>query len=136
MPWSDRKKVKIKSFGIKKDGAKGKTYVAFSATMDSVSVEPIYIYVENGLPKIEVSDSARAALTKADPSTAKDFRAELVVVQERVLDEMDDLVKAIQERDSYLVKMQDKVDKYVSDLDALQLQLLKDLLVKKYRKIS
>lgn len=131
-----KKDIKLKSFGVKKSEEKGKTYLAFSAMMDNVAVEPIYIYVENGVPKIEVSDNAKIALTKANPDTAKLFRAELVTVQERVLDKMDDLIDAIGARDKYLERLEDEVDGFVAGLTPLQVSLLKQLLVKKYRKIS
>lgn len=132
----DKKVVKIKNFGVKKNEQKGKTYLAFGATMDNVAVEPIYIYSENGVPKIEVSDQAKVALTKVDPGNAKLFRAELVTVQERVLDKMDDLERAVLSRDKYLGKIEDEVDSFVTGLTPLQISLLKNLLVKKYRKIS
>lgn len=128
----DRKKVKLKNHGVKNQ--EGKTYLAFSATMDNVECGPIAIYVEGGTPKIELSDQAKVALTKADPSNAKLFRAELVTVQERVLDKMDDLERAMAARDKYLTSLEDSVDEFVSDLTPLQVSLLKGLLVKKYRK--
>lgn len=130
------KDVKMKSFGIKHDANSGKTYLMFSASFEDVAVEPLYIHIEGGVPKIEISSQAKVALTKVDPSDAKLFRAELVTVQEGVLDEMDDLTKAIQSRDTFLQKLEDGVDDYVSGLNALQISILKNLLVKKYRKIS
>jgi hypothetical protein len=126
------KSVKLKDFGLKKSDD-GKTYTAFAATMGQVEVGPIYIYVENGVPKIEVSDQAKAALTKTDPAEAKLFRAELVTVQERVLDRVDALTKAIESRDKYLTKVEQEVDSFVAGLTPLQVSLLKQLLVKKYR---
>lgn len=128
-----KKDVKLKDFGIKRSDD-GKTYTAFSAVMDNVEVGPVYIYVEGGVPKIEVSDGAKAALTKTDPDSAKLFRAELVTVQERVLDKMDDLTNAIDARDKYLVKVEGEVDGFVSGLTPLQVSMLKNLLVKKYRR--
>lgn len=128
-----KKDVKLKDFGVKKSDD-GKTYTAFSAVMDHVEVGPVYIYVEGGVPKIEVSDQARAALTKCDPDSAKLFRAELVTVQERVLDGMDDLTKAIEARDRYLAKVEQDVDSFVAGLTPLQVSMLKQLLVKKYRR--
>lgn len=128
------KGVKMKSFGIKHDANSGKTYLLFSATFEDVAVEPLYIHVEGGVPKIELSSNAKVALTKVDPGEAKLFRAELVTVQERVLDEMDDLTKAIQTRDNFLQKLEDGVDDYVSSLTPLQVSILKNLLVRKYRK--
>lgn len=131
------KSVKLKSFGVKHDSKSGKTYLAFSAEVgEDTTAEPFYIHVEGGVPKIEVSDAAKVALTKADPDAAKLFRAELVTVQERVLDDMDDLSRAIQSRDKYLTKLETEVDSYVAGLAPLQISLLKQLLVKKYRKIT
>lgn len=130
------KNVKIKSFGTKHDSSSGKTYLAFSASFQDSAVEPIYIYIEGGVPKIEMSDQAKAALTKADPKEGKLFRAELVTVQERVLDEMDDLQRAIQNRDKYLMKIESGVDSYVAGLSGLEISILKNLLVKKYRKTT
>jgi len=130
------KNIKLKSFGVKHDSSTGQTYLAFSSSFDGVTVEPIYIHIDGGVPKIHVSGNAKAALSKVDPDDAKMFRAELVTVQERVLDEMDDLSKAIENRDKYLTKLENEVDSYVSGLAPLQVSLLKQLLVKKYRKIS
>lgn len=130
------KDIKLKSFGLKHDPNSGQTYLAFSADFDGVAVEPIYIHIEGGVPRIEVSTNAKVALTKTDPDDGKLFRAELVTVQERVLDDMDVLSKAIQNRDKYLSKLESEVDGYVASLAPLQISLLKQLLVKKYRKIS
>lgn len=130
------KGVKVNSFGVKQNGQNGKTYLAFSVDFEDLTVEPIYIYIENGVPKIEISSPAKVALTKAEPSDAKAFRAELLTVQERVLDEMDSLSKAIDSRDKYLKKLEAEVDGYVAGLTTLQISLLKNLLVKKYRKSS
>jgi hypothetical protein len=131
------KKVKIKEMGgIKVAGGPGKTYLPFSATVGQVAVEPIALYIEHGVPKIELSDQAKVALTKADPSESKLFRAELIQVQERILDRMDELERAVMNRDRYLEKQEDGVDEMVADLTPLQISLLKQVLVKKYRKIS
>lgn len=133
----DKKKVKIKEMGgIKVASDKGKTYLPFSATIGQVAVEPIALYIEGGVPKIELSDQAKVSLTKADPSDSKLFRAELIQVQERILDRMDELERAVMNRDRYLEKQEDAVDVMVADLSPLQISLLKQVLVKKYRKIS
>ena len=130
------KNVKLKDFGVKHDATNGKTYLAFSASFEDVTAEPLYIHIEGGVPKIELSQNAKVALTKADPDKAKLFRAELVTVQERVLDEMDDLSRAIEARDKYLKKLESEVDGYIASLSTLQVSLLKNLLVKKYRKTA
>jgi hypothetical protein len=131
------KKVKIKEMGgIKSATGGGKTYLPFSATVGQSAVEPIALYIEHGVPKIELSDQAKVALTKCDPAESKLFRADLIQVQERILDRMDELEKAVMNRDRYLEKQEDGVDEMVADLTPLQISLLKQVLVKKYRKIS
>lgn len=131
------KNAALKSYGVKQDASSGQSYLAFGAEFDDgVSVEPIAIAVEGGLPKIHLSPNAKAALTKVDPTAAKMFRAELVTVQEGILDEMDDLSKATQARDNYLQKLEGNVDSYVSNLGPLEVSILKNLLTKKYRKIA
>jgi len=130
------KGIKLKSFGVKHDADSGKTYLAFSASFNDVTAEPIYIHVDGGVPKIHLSQNAKVSLTKTDPGQAKLFRAELVTVQERVLDNMDDLSRAIGARDKYLTKLENEVDSHVASMSPLQISLLKQLLVKKYRKVS
>jgi len=129
------KDASIKDYGIKHDRDSGQTYLAFGVEFDEGSAEPIYIHVEGGVPKIEVSQNAKVGLTKVEPSLAKMFRAELVTVQERVLDNMDELSRAIQSRDKYLEKLETNVDSFVAGLSSLEVSILKQLLVKKYRKI-
>lgn len=131
----DKKQVKLKSMGTKVS-ENGKSYLAFTATMSNVEVGPIAIYIEGTTPRIELSDQAKAALTKVDPKVGKLFRAELVTVQESVLDKIEDLGKAVQARDSYLSKLEGEVDGFVADLTPLQVSILKNLLVKKYRKLG
>lgn len=125
---------KIKAGDVKKNAEKGKTYMSFSAEIGEVEVNPIHIYIDNGTPHIEISDQAKAAMTKADPEELKKFRAELVMTQERVLDKMEGLISAIGKRDSYLDKLEDSVDRVIAGMSPLEISLLKALLVKKYRK--
>jgi hypothetical protein len=133
----DKKAVKLKNFGIKHSSKNDKIYLAFSSVMSNVEVEPIYIYIsDTGTPIIKISDRAKVDLTKVDPDVAKLFRADLITVQERVLDNMDELKDAISSRDAYLTKLQDEIDGFVSDLSSLQISLLKQLLAQKYRRLS
>jgi hypothetical protein len=132
---SVKKGVKIKSQGYKKDEARGKSYMPFSAFVGNVEIGPLYLYIHNGIPKLEISDEAKVGMTKADPEAVKNFRAELLMIQEKTLDHMEDLVKAIDSRDSYLSKIEQEVDKTLAELSPLQLNLLKKLVGEKYRKV-
>jgi hypothetical protein len=129
------KGIKLKSFGVKRSEEKGKTYLAFSAAFSTAAVEPVYVYIENGEPRIELSDQAKAVLTKVDPDEAKLFRAELVTTQEDAAD-AGDLQAAVQARDEYLSKAEARVDSMVTGLSPLEVVLLKNLLAKKYRKVA
>ncbi len=126
-------KAKVTSDGPKKDEQRQKTYVSITVSLSGVDVGPIYVFVENGAAKVEISGEARNALTKLDPKVSKQLRAELVSFQEDVLSEMDDISGAIEARDSYLSKVESGVDELVSGMDALELSMLKSLLTTKYR---
>lgn len=129
------KTAKLQDKGVKKHEDLGQTILTFSAQIGDVNIEPIFIYVEHGVPAIELSQEAEAGLSNADPDDADMFRGKLGTVQEKTLSKVKDLLTVIEARDKYLSKVQDDLDKYVSGLSPLQVSLLKVLLVKKYRKI-
>lgn len=127
---------KVKSAPATKIASLGEVAVAFQAVLDGVTVGPMWITLRDGKPHVEVSPEAKAALGKCDPKRAKAFRAELITVQERRLDDMDDMKSAVAARDKILQRMEDDADKYVSSLDPAQLVILKRLLAMKYRKLT
>lgn len=127
----------VQSGGEVKKGGSGKMFVPFSIgdKEGAVSVGPIFLFIEDGRLKIEVSESARSAMTQLDGARSKILKGELVGMQEDLLDHMDSVIKVVKKRDEYLTKMQDSLDDYVGDLSALEISMLKNLLVNKYRKI-
>lgn len=129
-----RKTAKLKNGGIRKSHDGEDIYLTFGASLGNVMVEPLYIFVKDGIPEVQMSDKAKVALTKAEAKDARIFRAELVMVQEKALDVMDELSKSIEARDKYMDGLSDSVDSFVSKLSALQLSILKRLLVGKYKR--
>lgn len=127
------RKMTAKSSGVKKDQARQKTFLQFSVDVNGSEVGPFYIFVENGKPKIEISAEAKAKMTKIEPENTKLLRAELITAQENALDMMDDVADAVSKRDGYLDKLESKVDGFVAGLNALEISVLKNLLVQKYR---
>lgn len=127
----------VQSAGEVKKGGSGKMFVPFSISdkEGAASVGPIFLFIEDGRVKIEVSESARSGMTQLDGARSKILKGELVGMQEDLLDSMDSVVKIVKKRDDYLTKMQDSLDDYVGDLSALEISMLKNLLVNKYRKI-
>jgi len=127
---------KVKSAPAAEVPSRGEVAVAFQAIMDGVTVGPMWIALRDGVPHIDISPEAKAALGKCDPKRAKEFRAELITAQERRLDDMDDVKRARAARDKLLQKMEDDVDGYVASLEPAQLIVLKRLLAMKYRKLT
>lgn len=124
--------------GVKRDTDENRMYVEISIEdkEGTAAVGPVYISMENGHPEIEATGSAKASLTRLDPERGKILRAELITVQEEKLDNDDQVAKVVDKRDEYLSKMESRIDQTVSDMSALEITMLKRLLVKKYRKIS
>ena len=128
----------VKDGGVKKDPKKERMYAEISASDSegTTDVGPIYIFIENGYPNIEISDAAKNGLTKMDPARSKVLRAELITVQEEVLDKDETAASAVAKRDEYLNKIEKKVDEFVSDMSSLEITMLKRTLSNKFRKIK
>lgn len=117
--------------GVKKDRQRQRAYAQFNVEHDGTTVGPFHVYVEAGLPKIEISDQARSAIGRLDRDVSRELRAELMTVQEDVLDHMDDVTRAIAARDKYLSRLEAQVDAVVSDMGGLEVCLLRNLLTKR-----
>jgi ribosomal protein S10 len=122
-------KVKAKGGTQFKDGV---AHIPFSLALAAAEVGPIYIYVENGVPRIEFSDEAKNALVKVEPEMAKSIRGALASAEDQ-LGKVSDVRNATGERDQYLQRIESQVDKMIAGLSPLQVSMLKKLLVKKYR---
>lgn len=110
----------------------GQVYSPFNIEVDAASVGPIYLYVDKGLPAIEMSDEAKNSLSKVSPESAKAIRAALASAQDS-LEKVSGVADAVAQRDTYLTKLEQKVDKMIAGLSPLQVSMMKQLLVKKYR---
>lgn len=113
----------------------GKTYMPFHVQVEAASVGPIYLYVDRGLPAIEMSDEAKNGLTKVTPGAARAIRAALATAQD-ALEKVSGVAEAVAERDAYLDKLEHNVDRMVATLSPLGISLMKMLLVKKYRSVT
>jgi hypothetical protein len=122
---------RVKPLGTKKHGD-GRTYTAFKLDTEDSSVGPVYIYSQNGVPRIEMSDEAKGAIAKVEPAVAKSIRAALATSQD-ALENIGNLKALTGERDAYLQNMESQLDRQISGMSPVQLSMLKRLLVKKYR---
>ncbi len=128
------KLAKLETKGIKK--VEDKTYMVVSAEFKEGSVGPIYIYVDRGVPKLELSQEADSALSQVDPDNADMFRGKLSSAGEKVLSKLSGISDIVAERDKYLEKIKSSLDDYASKLSPLQISLLKLVLMTKYRKVQ
>lgn len=128
-----KKHAKVKSAGVKKDLERKKVYLQFSLVTEKDEVGPFYLFIEGSSPKIEISDEARQALSRLESDKSKLIRAELITVQEEKLDKLTELSSAIESRDKYLDKLESKLDGFVSSLNGMEVSILKNLLIMKYR---
>jgi hypothetical protein len=115
----------------------GRSYLPFGIDGGGVSISPVYLYIDKGTPRVEMSDSAKANMTKAPPELVKLIKAELSMVQEDAgVDPMNPVTQATAKRDQYLSKVERQVDHMIANMSPTQLTILKNLLVKKYRKLG
>jgi hypothetical protein len=122
---------RVKPLGIKKHDD-GRQYMMFKLETEDASVGPIYIYAEKGVPRIELSDEAKASISKVQPATARAIRAALSATGEE-LENNGSLRAVIQQRDAYLSKMDNDLDKMISNLSPVQFSRVKQLMVQKFR---
>lgn len=113
----------------------GQNYIPFHIGIEAASVGPIYLYVEKGRPAIEMSDEAKNGLVKVTPGAAKAIRAALAMSSDG-LNEVDSVSSVVSQRDQYLGGLESKIDKMIAGMSPLQISMLKQLLVKKYRSLS
>lgn len=122
---------RVKAYEVVHEGAV--PYMPVGIETEQVSLYPIYLYVENGHVKYELSDSAKAELTKLPPQVLKFVKTELTMVQEL---NSAPLQTIMAKRDRYLDRLEGRVDEMLSSMSPLEISILKNLLVKKYRKLG
>lgn len=113
----------------------GESYVPFTISLEAASVGPIYLHVEHGRPTISISKEAKNSMTSISPGAARAIRGAIEMSSD-ALAEMDMISSVIAERDQYFGSLEAKVDKMIANMSGLQLSMLKNLLVKKYRSMT
>lgn len=128
-----KKSALLKQSTFQDDPKNNRVQIAFNVEIDGKSIGPIFIFINNGVPQVELSSSAKDDLTRVDGDKAKLFRAELITVQERVLDKIDYVSKAISARDNILDKLHTKVEEVVAGLSDIEKLMFKRLISTKFK---
>ena len=115
------------------DPDRGKMFMPVGLDVDGSEVGPVHLYVDGGNVCIEVSPEAREAISALDPVTAKDLRGGLMSFQEDHLPKIDRAKKAWSERDSYLDKLHQRLEKSVNGMSGVELHLARQMMNKRRR---
>lgn len=118
--------------GVDQD-AHGDVIMNFDVAIEGSKKLGFAVKIENGHPLILFPDETRMTLNTLSTDESKLLRAEIMHIQETVLDNMHDVVQATEKRDSYLRGMQDKLDKVIGSFGPLEVAMLKNLLKQKYK---
>ncbi len=109
----------------------GRTYITAKIEPKSgTTVGPIFIYVKGETLHVVSDGKVKSAIMKLEPDEAKEVREALRDLPDRF--DAKDLERAVAARDSYLEDMEMDLDGYLSELDAMELSMLKRLVADKY----
>lgn len=124
---------KVHPGDVMRDEERGKMFMPVNLDCDGAEVGPIHLYVDGGHIRIEISPEAREAIAGLDPIMARDLRGGLMSFQEDHLPKIDRAKKAWDERDSYLDKLHQRLEKSIGGLSGVEHHLAKSMLQRRKR---
>lgn len=121
----------VRSESAVRDQANGGVKMSFEVMLPE-SQDPLTfsVKIENSRPLIQISELAREALNTMNTNESKFLRAELMHVQETVLNRMDELIKASKSRDRYLRKVENNMTKVFNTMGPLEAVMMRRLMRK------
>lgn len=128
---------KVKAANLQKDPQTQEMKMMFSVTLkENGKTLPFSLKIENGRPLVVIPDETRNILNTLNNNESKLIRSELIHSQETILDNMDDLVNLADKRNKYLHKVEEDIDKWITQLNPLQISMLRFSLKNKYKGIK
>lgn len=94
------------------------------------------IKLQNSRPVISFPEQTKSLLNTSPTEESKLLRAELIHIQETVLDNMQDVLVVNKNRDEYLKKLQDKVDSMLDGTNPLEIAMIRHLIKMKYKGVK
>lgn len=119
----------VKAGKVGKDRV-GRPYITATIELKSGDVGPVFIYVKGETLHVVSDGKVKSSIMKLDPDEAREVKQALKDLPDRF--DSRDLEKAVALRDKYLEEMELDLDGYLSELDALELSMLKRLVADKY----
>lgn len=108
----------------------GRPYIAATIQTDSGKVGPIYMYVRGDLLHVVSNGDVKSDIMKLDPESAKEIKDALAELPNRF--DGSKIKDAIEQRDAYLATIEGEMDDFLSDLDGLEMTVIKRLMADKY----
>ena len=108
----------------------GRRYVTCMIETDSGDVGPIYLYVKGELLNVVSDGNVKSDIMKLEPSDAEEIKRALRELPGSF--ENEKIKESIEQRDAYLADIESELDDYLSDLDALEMTMIKKLIADKY----
>lgn len=124
---------KVQPGDVARDDDRGKMFMPITLDVDGQEIGPVHLYIDGGHVCIEVSSEAREAIAGLEPNQAKDLRGGLMSFQEDHLPKIDKARNAWNERDSYLDKLHQRLEKTVGGLSPIEFHLAKQMMSKRRR---
>ncbi len=115
------------------DPNRGKMFMPVGLDVDGDEIGPVHLYIDGGNVCIEVSEEAREAIASLDPRMAQDLRGGLMSFQEDHLPKIDRAKKAWSERDSYLDKLHQRLEKSFGGMSDVEHHLMRQMMNKRRR---
>lgn len=94
------------------------------------------VKLEHGKPLVLFPEESRNALNNMLTNESKLLRAELMHIQETILDGIDDVIQAGLKRDTYLEQMQFRLNGLIEGMNLVETMLLKNLVREKLRGVK
>jgi hypothetical protein len=131
------KSFQIKEKGIQKDKENNRIKSEFVVHLKKNNADLNFaVIIENGRPLIMFPDESKNMLNQLGNDESKLLRAELMHIQETVLDEMSEITSMNEKRNKYLQTLQDKIDKTIEGFNLLEIAMLKYILKTKLKGIG
>lgn len=131
------KSFKVKDIKPQTDPQTGDNKVQFSVELkDNKQTLNFGLKIQNARPVIQIPDETSQRLNALSNDESKLLRAELISIQEKDLDQMNDVFVASQKRDMYLSKLEKQIDNTLEEFSPVQIVLLKNLLKTKYKGVK
>jgi hypothetical protein len=127
----------VEKKNVNQDPQTGEVQLNFIVKLkSSKSKMDLSVKLQNSRPVIFFPEQTKSLLNSSPTEESKLLRAELIHIQETLLDNMQDVLAVNKNRDEYLKKLEDKVDSMLDGTNPLQIAMTRHLIKMKYKGVK